>query len=235
MICEPTPDFIHPNSIGLRNERSLHGDIRSWYAMTGDQFEVPIDGSIIDIVRGDLLIEIQTRNLGKLKHKITRLLQSHPVRLIYPIALHKWIVKQDAEGNELSRRRSPKKGNPSHIFNELIHIPQLIKHPNFSLEVLLIDEEEVRCDDGKGSWRRKRISIADRRLLGVQERVLLASPADYRTFLPANLAMPFSVKELASAAKWRPAFARKAVYALRHIGLLNVCGKRGNELLCEPA
>jgi hypothetical protein len=32
-----------------------------------DRFEVPVDGFVIDIVRDDLLIEIQTRNFSSLK------------------------------------------------------------------------------------------------------------------------------------------------------------------------
>jgi len=61
----------------------------------------------------------------------------------------------------LGRRRSPKKGSIFEVFKELVSIPSLIAKAGFSLEVLLIREEEFRCDDGKGSWRRKGKSICD--------------------------------------------------------------------------
>ena len=40
---------------------------KAWYAAPGDRMEQPIDGYVADLVRGDELIEIQTRNFGALK------------------------------------------------------------------------------------------------------------------------------------------------------------------------
>ena len=70
------------------------------------------------------------------------------MRLIYPIASEKWIVKLD-EGreNEVSRRKSPKRGNIVQLFDELVSFPRLLANPNFSLEVAFIQEEEVRYHD----------------------------------------------------------------------------------------
>jgi hypothetical protein len=55
------------SGIGLLNEKPLHASLKQWYSRPGDRFEVPIDRFVIDIVRGDLLIEIQTRNLAAIK------------------------------------------------------------------------------------------------------------------------------------------------------------------------
>ena len=44
--------------IGLLNEKELHASLKQWYARPGDRFEIPVDGFVIDIVRDDLLIEI---------------------------------------------------------------------------------------------------------------------------------------------------------------------------------
>ena len=46
----------------------------------GDRTEQPVDGYVADLVRGDELIEIQTRNFGALKRKLSALLQNHAVR-----------------------------------------------------------------------------------------------------------------------------------------------------------
>ena len=96
-------------------------------------------------------------------------LRSVPLgRLVFPIAQEKWIVRMSKDEKTcLGRRKSPKKGNIFHLFDELVYIPGLITHPNFSLETLLIQEEEVRCDDGTGSWRRHGLRIADHRLIDV--------------------------------------------------------------------
>src|SRR6476660_9293966 len=95
--------------IGLLNEKPLHASLKQWYARPGDQFEVPVDGFVIDIVRDDLLIEIQTRNFSSIKSKLNKLAHSHRVRLIYPIVQEKWIVRS-ANGVAAIRRKSPKRG-----------------------------------------------------------------------------------------------------------------------------
>jgi hypothetical protein len=43
-------------------ERKVARDasLKKWYAQPGDRFEVPVDGFVIDIVRDDLLLDIQT-------------------------------------------------------------------------------------------------------------------------------------------------------------------------------
>ena len=60
------------------------------------------------------------------------------------------------EGTPISKRKSTKKGKLTD-FRELVRIPDILGEDNFSLEVLFIDEE-VRCNDGKGSWRRRGIA-----------------------------------------------------------------------------
>lgn len=220
--------------IGSLAEKSLHAALKTWYAQPGDQLEVSLDGFVIDIVRGDLLIEIQTRNFGALKRKLTRLIENHPVRLIHPIPETRWIVHLDADGQTaLSRRKSPRRGSVYHIFNELIRIPHLMVRPNFSLEVLLIQDEELRLHDGQGSWRRKGQSIADRRLLNVVSQTVLTSPADCLALLPPDLPQPFTNRDLATLLKQPPRIAQRMTYCLRAMDTLHIVGKRGNSLLYQ--
>jgi hypothetical protein len=63
--------------IGLLNEKPLHASLKQWYAQPGDRFEVAVDGFVIDIVRDDLLIEIQTRNFASINSKLCKLTQSY--------------------------------------------------------------------------------------------------------------------------------------------------------------
>ena len=48
------------NGIGTLGERSLHASLKDWLAEPGDEIEKQVDGYHIDIVRGQLLIEIQS-------------------------------------------------------------------------------------------------------------------------------------------------------------------------------
>ena len=215
------------NGIGTLQEKSLHAALKNWYAEPGDRLEVPVDGYLVDIVRDGLLIEIQTRNFYALRNKLIDLTQKYPVRLVFPIAQEKWILKkQNKEDAAGARRRSPKRGKLEHLFLELVRFPQLVIHPNFSLEILFTREEEIRVNDGKGAWRRKGWSIADRRLVEVVDRVILERPEDFQTFIPPSLQQPFTARELGHARGIPVYMAGKMLYCLREMGIAEVVGRR---------
>lgn len=214
--------------IGTLAEKSLHAALKDWLAQPGDQPETPVDGFVIDIVRGDTLIEIQTRHLGAMKRKLAKLLPHHPVHLIHPIAAEKWIVRQTEAGEPISRRKSPKRGRLVDIFAELVRIPHLLAHPNLTVTVLLTQQEEIWRDDGQGSWRRKRWSVHDHRLLAVVDQHSFPTAADWLALLPADLPQPFTNRQLASALPCRQNLAQKTTYTLRHAQLIQLVGKEGN-------
>jgi len=49
------------------NEHSLHLEIKRVYSLPGDFFEVKLDSYIVDILRGELVIEVQTKNFSALR------------------------------------------------------------------------------------------------------------------------------------------------------------------------
>ena len=220
------------NHIGILNEKPLHAALKRWYALADDVTEVSVDGFTIDVVRGDLLIEIQTRNLSAIKRKLTALTERHPVRLVYPIAQDKWIVRLSKNGKTiLGRRKSPKRGTLELVFEELVSFPQLLARPNFSLEVLLILEEEARRYDGTRNWRRKGWGTHERRLLQVVDRRLFEAPADMQTMIPASLVEPFTTTQLAEAINQPLWLAQKMAYCLREMGAIKAVGRRGRGIL----
>jgi hypothetical protein len=222
--------------IGTQNERSLHKALKEWYALPGDDLEVKVDGSVIDLVRGDLLIEIQTRNFSAIRSKLRTLTERHKLRLIYPIALEKWITRLDAQGNSiLGKRKSPKRGDLMDLFDELVAVPELIDSENLELEVLLIREEEVRWADGKGSWWRRGHSVRDRKLIQVVETVHFRTQLDFLRFFPTDLTRPFTNKNLARATGRPIHQVRRMTYCLKKMGLILPVGKNKNELLFELA
>ncbi|MCH8992079.1 MAG: hypothetical protein IIA44_10080 [Acidobacteria bacterium] len=170
--------------IGTLREKPLHASLKRWYARPGDGVEVHVDGFVIDLVREDLLIEVQTRGFSSMKQKITTLLElGHRVRIVHPIPIDKWIVKVDADGTVLSRRRSPRHGNPTDVFAELVSFPDLLAHPHLEVEVLLTIEEEYRRHTPNRSWRRKGWTVVERRLIEVVDTVLLRHTEDLTSYL----------------------------------------------------
>jgi hypothetical protein len=217
--------------IGLLNEKPLHASLKQWYAQPGDRFEVPVDGFVIDIVRDNVLLEIQTRHFGAIKSKLATLVDSHQVRLIYPIAHEKWIVQSPGGGNAFgTRRKSPKRGRVEDLFRELVAIPHLLSQQNFSLEVLMTREEERRRFDRRRRWRTGGWVTEERRLLDVVDRRVFDGPASWLALLPV-FSEPFTSRDLAQALGVRLDLAQKMTYSMRQAGLLQPLGKRGNATL----
>ncbi|HEX7183547.1 MAG TPA: hypothetical protein VF756_17060 [Thermoanaerobaculia bacterium] len=223
------------SGIGLLNERPLHASLKQWYARPGDRFEVAVDGFVIDIVRDDLLIEIQTGNFASIKSKLANLARSHQVRLIYPIAQEKWIVRlaTDDRGRAI-RRKSPKRGRLEDLFWEMVSIPQLLSNRNFSLEVLMIREEEVRRYEGGRKWRRRGWVLEGRRLLEVLDRRLFGESADWLGFLPEGLES-FTTKDLATGMNAGRELAQKMAYCLRKGSVIELIGRQGRANLYRVA
>jgi hypothetical protein len=218
-------------NIGRLQETSLHVSLKDWYANPGDQLEQYVDGYVIDILREGTLIEIQTRNFSAIKPKLSRLIEQHKVHLVYPIAQKKWIIRVEKDGRLIRRRKSPKQGCFEDLFVELVRIPKMVAHPNFTLEVLLTWEEEIWRKDDQGSWRRKGWSIADRRLIEVVEQCQFDSPDKFRAFLPQGLPTPFTTSDLAKVIN-KPVFlAQKMTYCLRNMDVIERIGKQGNAWL----
>jgi hypothetical protein len=233
---ESKANQIPSPQIGTLSEKGLHAALKNWYAKPGDRLEEVVDGFHIDIVRRNLLIEIQTSNFSSVKSKLASLTQDHVVRLVYPIALEKRIVKMAPDGTTIqSSRKSPKRGQIFQLFKELVSIPELVRHQNFSLELLLIKKEEVRLKDGYGSWKRKGWSIFDHRLIEVVVTYFFDAPSDFLTLLPSELPEPFSTSDLAEGIGQPRWLAQKMAYCLRNMGAIGIVGKIGNSLLYAAA
>jgi hypothetical protein len=215
------------------NEFSLHSEIKKVYSLPGDQFEVKVGSYIVDILRGNLVIEVQTKNFSALKEKLQVLTEKHQVRLVYPLPEKKWITQVTKDQTVLNTHKSSRKGKLTDLFGELVMIPKMISEENFSLEVLLIDEEEVRCDDGKGSWRRRGVSIKERKLLKLNDRILFQTKIDFLKILPEGLNEVFTNRELAKLAKISVRSARQITYCLRKGGVIRVTKKDGRELVFQ--
>ena len=89
-------------------EYSLHSEIKTWYSISKDNLEIKVkDGFVIDVIKDNLFIEIQTKNFSAIKKKLNKLIIDKQVRLVYPIAKLKWIIYVSKLGTVISRIKSP--------------------------------------------------------------------------------------------------------------------------------
>ena len=215
--------------IGELNERSLHRALKTLYAGPGSLSEQLIEGYVVDVLIGQRIVEIHTGSFSPLKRKLPRLLESHPVTLVHPIAKDRFIIKQGAQG-ESTRRKSPKHGSVFGIFSGLTSFPKLVAHPNFALEVVITVEEEVRVPNPRLNRRRGGWSAIDRRLVEVLETHRIESMEDLFAMLDADLPEELTTADLASAMQAPRRLGQQAAFCLREAGVLAICGKTGNAL-----
>jgi hypothetical protein len=215
-------------SIGAERESSLHRALKFEYAGPDGAVETGLEGYVCDGVNGrGEAIEVQTGSFGPLRKKAEDLCKKGKLTIIHPIEIRRYIITCDAEGRPISRRRSPRRGTPWDLFRALVHAPLLPKIAGLAIELALVEVEEERILDGKGSWRRKGASITDRRLLSRQGAVRLESARDYGVFLPFDKDETFTARTLAARAGIRPNLAGKALYVLSRLGLAIRTGKEG--------
>lgn len=222
--------------IGTLNEGSLHAGLKAWYAREGDASEVQVGNYIIDLVRDGTLIEIQTGNFSSIKKKVTDLVKEVPLLLVYPVAEQKWILKLSPEGGGIeSRRKSPKRGRLEDVFTELVSFPEILAEDNFTLEIVLIQEEELRRRDARRGWRRGGWVIEERNLLSVVGVRRYGNPAEIACLLPDGLPDKFTTADIALAGGMPRRLAQRMTYCLRAMGAIRWVGKVKRAYLYERA
>jgi hypothetical protein len=217
--------------IGTLNEGALHAQLKDWYRRPGDRLEEKVAGYVIDLVRGELLVEIQTGGFAPLRRKLDRLTELGTVRLVVPVALTRRIIRLSAGGEVLSARRSPQRGRLEDVFARLVSIPALLYRPTFELEVVLTHQDELRAQGGARAFRRRGWAVVGRSLSAVEGSVRIAGPEDAARLLPAGLPELFDTSELAEAMRAHRRLAQQAAYCLRALGALEPVGKRGGSVL----
>jgi hypothetical protein len=216
--------------IGTLNEGALHAQLKQWYRQQGDLLEQKVGGYVIDLVRGDRLVEFQTGGFAPLRKKLDALAQKHRVRLVAPVAVNRRIVRLSDDGEILSSRRSPRHGCLHDVFDRLVSIPALVAHPNFELEVLLTHQDELRTFKPGRAYRRRGWVVQGRSLVSVEESVLISGPGDMARLLP-SLEPEFDTAELAAASCIDRRLAQRMAYCLRALGVIAPVGKRGGAVL----
>jgi len=225
-----------PRSIGTRNETSLHRDLKFTYTGEDGKTEVEIAGYVADGIsaKGEY-IEIQTTNFAALREKVKKLTARSKLRIVYPAIISKYLEVFNADGKRQYRRKSNRRGSPWDLFNALVYAPDLPLLPRVSIELVLVDASEQRVRDGKGSWRRKGLSIRDRQLIAVNESIPLEKLSDYRRFVPFRQNEDFTSTNLAEMTGISRMLAQKTLYVLTKMGIVSRIGRQRNAFIYRLA
>lgn len=219
--------------IGTLSEKTLHAVVKHYMEPNEDYHEVPLEGYVADIFREDAVVEIQTAHFDVLRRKLDCFLPLYPVTIVYPIPATKWVIWVDPEtGEEVSRRKSPKKGSPYQAFKELYRIKTYLDHPNLFLRFLFIDVEETKILDGWSYDRKRGATKYDRIPLGLVDEMYFERVEDYRMMIPPQLS-EFTTKDYAKSARIPLAHAQKAMNIFYHLNLVKRTGKQGNSYVYE--
>lgn len=217
-------------------ETSLHQELKRRYADDDSDNEVVLGQYRIDAVQGDTLIEVQCASLAAIRPKIRDLTKSHDVLVVKPVVIRKTIIREDKKGRELSRRKSPLRGTDWDLFLELVHFRGVFPHPRLTLEILLIEVDDIRGPRPKNGFsRRRRDKSKDRRLVTIDNSITLKTAADLANFVPDDAPTDFDTGELAVAAEVPRWLAQKAAYCFRFAEAVETVGKRGNALVYRRA
>ena len=93
------------------------------------------------------------------------------MRIVYPIAAERRIVRVDEHGEVLDDAAVAEAGDGGRdVFDRLVAFPSLLLHPNLTIEVLLLREDHVRRPQPTTTRRRTR-DPGQRRLVDVIDRI----------------------------------------------------------------
>lgn len=176
-----------------------------------------LEGFVIDIRRGDLLIEVQTTAFGAMGRKLDRLLADYEILLVHPVPTSTYLHKPKSKP-----RRSPRRGNLFSVLDELVSIPTLLDHPNLTLDVWLVSidkfqEHDPKARRGRGGWR-----TVDKRLREVEARHRFETTDDLVALMPDGLPDPFTTADMAEAGSINRDAAQKLAYCLRALERIEV-------------
>ena len=221
------------HGIGMQKEKTLHAVLKCTEEPDPDRQEIPIGSYIADILTEDQrIIEIQTANMNAMRDKLASFLPLYPVKIVYPIPYRKWVTWIDPETGELTvRNKSTRKGSFYQAFRELYKIRPFLADPHLSIDLLLLDMEEYRLQDGWSRDKKRGSHRYDRVPVSIVSEILLERPEDYMIFLPPSLPEPFDSKNFAACAGIKGDMSSTILLMLTELGVAERIGKKGRSYL----
>ena len=215
--------------IGTLSEKTLHAVLKLYYEPDEDKHEVAMSGYYADIYNDKGIIEIQTRQLNKLRDKLSVFLQDYHVTVVYPLPFNKWLSWVNPDNGEVQgRRKSPRHFTEYDAFYELYKIKRYLKNPNLSINLVLMDMEEYKLLNGWSYDKKRGSTRYDRVPVGIRRIVKFDRIEDYMQLVPADLKEDFTVKDFAMAAGVSVEASRYTLNILNYLEIVKRTGRVKN-------
>lgn len=215
--------------IGTLSEKTLHAVLKLYYEPDEDKHEVAMSGYYADIYNDKGIIEIQTRQLNKLRDKLSVFLQDYHVTVVYPLPFNKWLSWVNPDNGEVQgRRKSPRHFTEYDAFYELYKIKSYLKNPNLSISLVLMDMEEYKLLNGWSYDKKRGSTRYDRVPVGIRRIVKFDRIEDYMQLVPADLKEDFTVKDFAMAAGVSVEASRYTLNILNYLEIVKRTGRVKN-------
>ena len=228
-VCQEMASFQREqNGIGTLGEKTLHAVLKKYYEPDVKKHEVLVGRYVADIFTGTEIVEIQTRQLGKLRKKLSVFLEKYPVTVVHPIIGKKWVYWVNPENGECSKGRvSPKHGNVFDAFYELYQIKPFLVGKGMTLRIPIVSVQEYKYLNGWSRDKKRGATWIDRIPVEMEKEIVLRTVEDYAKLIPDKLDREFTCKEFAQYAGISAERAQNVVPILYFVGSLCRVGKRG--------
>lgn len=214
------------SSIGTKQERTLHQYLKYYFCNESKYHEQKCYGYIVDILKDEKIIEIQTSSFNAMRKKLETLLNIYPITIVYPIINEKIIHNYDEDGCLINIKKSPKKEHPLKIGKELYKINYLLNNKNLSFicPILKIEEHRIPYINRYKQLKMTRIDQIPYELVDFVE---FKSKTDYQNLIPFD--NEFTALEFKKKLKLSPKEASAALIVLRTLNVIEVIRKDGKK------
>ena len=218
------------DGIGTLGEKTLHAVLKDYYEPDRTKHEIKIGTFYADIASGDHITEIQTGTFYALRKKIDFFLNSsYKVTVVYPVARIKHVCWLDpSTGEEVSRKRSPKKGSAYDALPELFYIKEWLSNPDLEIKIVMLEIDEYKFLDGWGKNKKNNATKFERIPIDIFDEITLCGARDYMMLLPPSLESPFTPHDLSKETKLNLRKSYAAVKVFAQLGCVEPCGKLNN-------
>ena len=210
------------NGIGTYSESTLHAVLKNYYEPDPERHELEVGKYVADIVGEDGIIEIQTRQLFRLKEKLRDFLSVSAVTVVCPVVKEKNVVWRNTDTGEIiGKRKSPKHESIYTAMTELYSLREFIKEQNFRFVVPVITADDYKDFRIGKNGRKTEVRRFDRVPSEIIAEETFSCARDYSKLIPDGLNEVFTSENFAKAARIPRSVARTVLCMLYELHLVN--------------